>query len=47
MVFSSPIFLFAFLPAVYLIYQLLPGIRSRNVWLALASVVFYAFGQLE
>ena len=29
MVFSSPIFLFAFLPAVYLIYQLLPGIRSR------------------
>ena len=47
MVFSSPIFLFVFLPAVYLIYQLLPGIRSRNVWLALASVVFYAFGQLE
>ena len=40
MVFSSPIFLFVFLPAVYLIYQLLPGIRSRNVWLALASVVF-------
>jgi len=47
MVFSSPIFLFAFLPAVYLIYRLLPGIRLQNCWLALASVVFYAFGQLE
>ena len=35
MVFSSPIFLFAFLPVVYLIYQLLPGVRSRNFWLAL------------
>lgn len=45
MVFSSPIFLFTFLPAVYLIYQLLPGIRSRNLWLALASLVFYTFGQ--
>ncbi len=45
MVFSSPIFLFAFLPAVYLIYQLLPGIPSRNCWLALASLVFYTFGQ--
>lgn len=30
MVFSSPIFLFVFLPGVYLIYQLLPGIPSRN-----------------
>ncbi len=45
MVFSSPIFLFVFFPAVYLIYQLLPGIRSRNCWLALSSLVFYAFGQ--
>ena len=45
MVFSSPIFLFVFFPVVYLIYQLLPGIRSRNCWLALSSLVFYAFGQ--
>ena len=47
MVFSSPIFLFVFLPAVYLVYRLLPGIRSRNGWLALASLAFYAFGQPE
>ena len=36
----------AFLPAVFIIYRLLPGIRSRNVFLALSSLVFYAFGQL-
>ena len=47
MVFSSPVFLFLFLPAVYVIYRLLPGTRSRNVFLALASLVFYSFGQLE
>lgn len=46
MVFSSPIFLFCFFPAVYLGYQALPP-RFRNGWLAAASVVFYAFGQLR
>lgn len=46
MVFSSAIFLFAFLPAVFIIYRLLPGILSRNVFLAFSSLVFYAFGQL-
>ena len=45
MVFSSPIFLFCFLPVVYIIYRILPGIRARNGWLAVASLVFYAFGQ--
>ena len=45
MVFSSAIFLFAFLPAVFIIYRLLPGIRSRNVFLALSSLVFYAYGE--
>ena len=45
MVFGSPIFLFCFLPAAYLVYRFLPGIRSRNVWLAIASLVFYSFGQ--
>lgn len=44
MVFSSPIFLFFFFPLVYIGYQCLPQ-RLRNAWLALASVVFYAFGQ--
>ena len=46
MVFSSSIFLFVFLPAVYLVHCLLPGVRSRNAWLALSSLVFYSFGQL-
>ncbi|MCI8423703.1 MAG: MBOAT family protein [Lawsonibacter sp.] len=45
MVFSSPIFLFFFLPVVYLVCRLLPGVRSRNLWLTLASLVFYSFGQ--
>ena len=45
MVFSSPIFLFWFLPAAYLVYRLLPWMPARNGWLALASLVFYSFGQ--
>ena len=45
MVFSSPIFLFWFLPAVYIVYRLLPGTMARNGWLAAASLVFYSFGQ--
>ncbi|MCM1149359.1 MAG: MBOAT family protein [Butyricicoccus sp.] len=47
MVFSSAIFLFAFLPPVFIVYRLLPGLRAKNAWLALASIVFYAFGQLQ
>ena len=46
MVFGSPIFLFCFLPVTYIVYRILPGIRLRNIWLALASLVFYSFGQL-
>ena len=46
MVFSSPIFLFVFLPATYLGYRLLPGLAWRNAWLTLASLVFFSFGQL-
>ena len=45
MVFSSPIFLFFFLPVVYLGYRTLPR-GARNGWLAAASLIFYAFGQL-
>ena len=47
MVFSSAIFLFAFLPLVFIVCRLLPGLRAKNVWLALSSIVFYAFGQLQ
>lgn len=46
MVFSSPVFLFAFLPVTYLGYRLLPGLPLRNAWLTLASLVFFSFGQL-
>ena len=46
MVFSSAVFLFAFLPVVLLVYRLLPNLRWKNAWLALSSLVFYAFGQL-
>jgi alginate O-acetyltransferase complex protein AlgI len=46
MLFSTPLFIFLFLPVVLLIYVLLPGIRSRNTWLLLASLIFYAWGEL-
>lgn len=46
MIFSSPIFLFLFFPVTYLVYRGLPR-GGRNAWLALASLVFYAFGQPE
>lgn len=48
MVFSSAIFLFFFLPAVYLLYLVMPGgIRAKNGILLLASILFYAFGGLR
>ena len=47
MVFSSAVFLFAFLPLVFIVCRLLPGLRAKNTWLALTSIVFYAFGQLQ
>jgi alginate O-acetyltransferase complex protein AlgI len=45
MVFSSPIFLFLFLPVVMTAYLLLPGLRLKNFWLLLASLVFYSWGE--
>jgi len=45
MVFSSPIFLFLFLPVVLTVYFLLPGLRFRNFWLLLTSLFFYAWGE--
>lgn len=45
MTFSSVTFLFLFLPAVFLLYQALPGLRAKNILLAAASVLFYAFGE--
>ncbi|MCR5663950.1 MAG: MBOAT family protein [Oscillospiraceae bacterium] len=46
MVFSSAIFLFIFLPAVFVLYRFVPSLRWKNALLAAASLVFYAFGQL-
>lgn len=45
MVFSSPIFLFIFLPLTLGLYYLLPR-AAKNVFLLLASLVFYAWGEV-
>ena len=47
MVFSSAIFLFIFFPAVFIIYRIIPTIKAKNVFLAVSSLIFFAFGQLE
>jgi len=44
LVYSTPIFLFAFLPLTIAIYYLSPG-RIRNGFLFLASLLFYAWGE--
>ena len=44
MLFSSIEFLYYFLPAVVLVYFLLPT-SARNGWLLLASLLFYAWGE--
>ena len=45
MVFSSAIFLFVFLPAVFLLDRLARGVWLKNALLLAASLIFYAFGQ--
>ena len=44
MVFSSPIFLFIFLPLVWILHALLPE-RFRKVFLLFASLMFYMYGE--
>ena len=44
MVFSSLIFLFAYLPAVWLIYFIMPR-KGKNLALFLVSLFFYAWGE--
>jgi len=44
MVFSSPVFLFLFLPIVLGVYFLLPK-ALWNLWLLVASLFFYAWGE--
>ena len=45
MVFSSLPFLCIFLPVVLVLYRLVPGLAAKNVLLAVASLVFYAYGE--
>jgi len=45
MLFSSPIFLFAFLPIFLALYLALPSLRLRNALLLLGSLLFYAWGE--
>ena len=46
MVFSSPLFLFLFLPLALTVYLLLPRVGGRNFWLLLVSLIFYAWGEV-
>ena len=43
MVFSSQVFLFLFLPVVYLLYLAIPNLKARNILLIVVSLVFYAY----
>ena len=46
MVFSSAIFLFFFLPVLYAVYRIVPGLKAKNVVLLIFSLVFYTFGDM-
>ena len=46
MAFSSPAFVFVFLPAVFLLYQLVPWQKGKNLLLLLFSLLFYSAGSL-
>ena len=45
MVFSSLTFLCIFLPVILILDRVLPGVRTRNVLLLIASLIFYAYGE--
>lgn len=47
MVFSSAVFLFGFLPVLFILYRLIPGTKAKNIVLVIFSLVFYAFGKLS
>lgn len=46
MVFSSLEFLCIFLPAVFLLYTAIPNLKARNLLLIIASLIFYAYGEI-
>ena len=45
MVFSSPVFLFLFLPVVLTVVLVVPWLKGRNALLLVFSLVFYAWGE--
>ncbi|MDE5583923.1 MAG: MBOAT family protein [Ruminococcus sp.] len=45
MVFSSPVFLFIFLTAVFILYRVIPSVTAKNILLLVFSLVFYAYGE--
>ena len=45
MVFSSMVFLCVFLPVVFGLHLILPGMRAKNCLLVIASLIFYAYGE--
>ncbi len=44
MVFSSLLFVLAFLPLCYAVYAIVPGIKAKNIILLAFSLIFYAWG---
>ena len=44
MLFSSLTFLFIFLPVVLIGYYIMPS-KGKNIWLLLASLFFYFYGE--
>ena len=47
MVFSSVFFLFVFFPIALAVYYVIPGIQAKNIWLLVASLWFYSWGELR
>lgn len=45
MVFSSMVFLWIFLPVVFLLSLLIRNIKAQNILLLIASLIFYAWGE--
>ena len=45
MVFSSPVFLFIFLTAVFILYRVTPTITAKNILLLVFSIGFYTYGE--
>ena len=47
MVFSSPSFLFVFLPLVMALYFAVRGMAAKNLVLPVLSLLFYAWGERQ